>query len=90
MMCADYRIDGTRRAAVEAADATRLIDDGHDRFRVCRLGERQDVPAQQVSQSLYGCVPTWRTQVDLRYAVNDGFCKRAATRVATLRALRLR
>jgi hypothetical protein len=87
MLGADNRIDGTRTAAVHAANTYRLIDNGDRRH--CLFDQRDNLLAEQMRDALNGGLATRWTKVDRGGAVDDG-CRIGATPgVPTLSALRL-
>ena len=87
MLGADNRIDGTRIAAMHAANTQSLVDNGDRRH--CLFGQRDNLLAQQMRNALNGGLATRRTEVDRGGTVDDG-CRIGATPgIPTLSALRL-
>lgn len=84
------RIDGTGATAVGATDAKSFINDGNNATGSRLFGKRQCVFTQQAGDALNGIVAARRAEIDCDVGLDDGRRVRAATRIATLRALGLR
>ena len=88
-MRADNGINGTRVAAMGAADAKSFINDRNNATGPGLFDKRQDIFAQQAGEALNGFVTARRAEIDCNAELDDGRCVGPATRVATLRALSL-
>jgi hypothetical protein len=88
LMSANDGIDRARIAAVHTTNAGAFIDNGDTWPH--RLGEWEHVFAQQLREAFDGCLPAGRAQINVSARLNDCGGIRAAARVATLCALRLR
>jgi hypothetical protein len=90
MLCADDSVDRASVAAVCATDAVTFVDYRDTALNSRLFGERQDFFAEQARQSLHCFVATRRTQIYGDAVFDNSGSVRAATRITTLGALRLR
>jgi hypothetical protein len=89
LLCTNNGIDGTRATAVGATDAKSFINNGNNTTGPGLFGKRQYVFTQQAGEALNGIVAARRAKIDCDVGLDDGRSVWPATRIATLRALRL-